>query len=662
MQARFRTEAEAAARLQHPHIVQIHEVGEHNGLPYLSLEYVDGCSLEQKTEGNPLPAWEAARLVEAIARAIHCAHQRGILHRDLKPSNILLDSEGSPKVTDFGLAKVLDGEVGPTPTEAFLGTPSYMAPEQAEGKTREAGVPADVYGLGAILYALLTGEPPFKGATLLHTLEKVRSHEPVPPRRLYRNVPRDLESICLRCLEKEPGRRYATAEALAADLRRFRAGEPVQARPVRLARRLWALARRRPSLVAKGVLGAALLCLAATSLWYVGVSEQLSRHRCEERYVQFTRLRDEALFHGLLGTDPGGLVTGAEVDSNRRAAESAARQALLLAGLSLDDEERPPDAIFPEARRAEVVEDCYTLLFVLAETAGQHPDRTPTERSRDALQILERASRLRLDTCSYHFRRADLLKQRGAAEEARQEWQQATARPPQSALDHFLLGEEHYRRGIWVEARTDFNRVLSMRPGHFSAQFFLAVCHLRLGEWGAARAGFHSCLAQREGFVWTHLFRGFANEKLGAVAEAEKDFENAFRLNPCDDARYALLLSRGSLRFQQKQLEQAADDFRSAMILQPKRYNAQVNLTWVCLAQGNFAGAAEQMERVARLRPPPLVLLGYHVERARRLCQAGEHADALVDCAAALRAVPGNPLAYEVRASGLVRTCALRRG
>jgi WD40 repeat protein len=270
--ARFKTEAEAVARLQHPNIVQIFEVGEHAGLPFFSLEFCGGGSLERKLGGTPLPPQEAAALVETLARAVHAAHQKGVIHRDLKPANVLLAEDGTPKITDFGLAKRLDADAGQTRTGAVLGTPSYMAPEQAGGRTQELGPACDVYALGAVLYECLTGRPPFKAATTLETLKQVVSDEPAPPRRLQSGTPRDLETICLKCLEKSPGRRYATARELAEDLSRFRAGEPVRARAVGPLERAAKWARRKPALAAAYTLLAAALVLGlggggATWLW-----------------------------------------------------------------------------------------------------------------------------------------------------------------------------------------------------------------------------------------------------------------------------------------------------------------------------------------------------------------------------------------------------------
>jgi serine/threonine protein kinase len=225
--ARFRREAEAAARLQHPHMVPIYEVGEHDGRPFFSMELCPGGSLADRLAGTPLPARQAAELVEALALALDAAHQVGVIHRDLKPANVLLAADGTPKVADFGLAKQVETGAGLTQTGAILGTPSYMAPEQASGRSKEVGPHTDVYALGAVLYECLTGRPPFQGADLLDVLEQVRSQEPVPPRLLNREVPPNLQTICLKCLEKEGGHRYPTAQLLVEDLRRFLVGDPI---------------------------------------------------------------------------------------------------------------------------------------------------------------------------------------------------------------------------------------------------------------------------------------------------------------------------------------------------------------------------------------------------------------------------------------------------
>ncbi len=255
---RFRAEAEVVARLKHPHIVEIHDIGELDGQPYFALEFVEGGSLERKLAGAPLPAAQAAALVETLARAIHHAHQHGVVHRDLKPANVLLTADGQPKVTDFGLAKQLDAD-GRTATGAVMGTPSYMAPEQAAGKVKELGPPCDIYALGAILYECLTGRPPFRGPTMMETLRLV-VHEPPPPvRKVNPQVPRDLETICHKCLHKDPRDRYRSALQLAQDLERYRGGESILARPEGPARKAFRVLRRRWPVVVSGlVIGTAV--------------------------------------------------------------------------------------------------------------------------------------------------------------------------------------------------------------------------------------------------------------------------------------------------------------------------------------------------------------------------------------------------------------------
>ena len=263
---RFLDEAKAIARLQHPNVVQIHHIGDADGLPYFELEYLDGGALDRRLDGTPWPARRAASLVEPLALAVAEAHRLGIVHRDLKPANVLLASDGTPKVTDFGLVKWLADEGGLTATESILGSPSYMAPEQAGGHGKQVGPAADVYALGAILYELLVGRPPFRGASILETLEQVQRVEPVPPSRLVPGTPRDLETIALKCLQKEPGWRYESAGELAEDLRRFLAGEPILARPIGVWERAVKWARRRPA----AAVTAATLLLTTASLLAMG--------------------------------------------------------------------------------------------------------------------------------------------------------------------------------------------------------------------------------------------------------------------------------------------------------------------------------------------------------------------------------------------------------
>jgi WD40 repeat protein len=278
--ARFHTEAEAIARLQHPHIAHVYEVGEHQDGPYLVLEYLDGGSLDRKLAGTPQPAMAAAGLVETLARAVQHAHERGIVHRDLKPANVLLTADGTPGIADFGLAKLREGGPGVTASGAVLGTASYMPPEQARGDTDLIGPAADVYALGAILYETLTGRPPFQGTTAAETVLQVLTEDPVPPRRLQPRVPRDLETICLKCLDKRPGKRYASARALAEDLARFLAGKPIEARPVGAWERGLKWARRRPAVAALSALTVGLTLLGFALV--TGQWQEAERARAEE--------------------------------------------------------------------------------------------------------------------------------------------------------------------------------------------------------------------------------------------------------------------------------------------------------------------------------------------------------------------------------------------
>lgn len=265
--ARFRSEAEAVALLQHPNIVQVYEIGEEDGRPYFSLEYVEGSSLVQKLEGKPQLPRQAAEMIHVLAQAMAAAHARGIVHRDLKPANILVSREGVLKITDFGLAKRLeDDDGGQTRSGSILGTPDYMSPEQASGRIREVGPASDVYALGAMLYEMLAGRVPLRGASVLDTLRQVVSKEPVAPTQLDPKVPRDLETISLKCLHKDAAKRYARVDDLAEDLRRYLAGEPILARPVSRVERAWRWCRRNPRVATlSGVVALMVLAWGASA-------------------------------------------------------------------------------------------------------------------------------------------------------------------------------------------------------------------------------------------------------------------------------------------------------------------------------------------------------------------------------------------------------------
>ncbi len=351
---RFRSEGEIVARLRHPNIVNIYEVGLHHKQPFLALEWVEGGSLHEAQAGRPLPAAAAAELVEALAHAMDYAHRRGVLHRDLKPANILLAVGGLtgakpqaaiPKIADFGLAKQVDGDARLTQTGCVMGTPHYMAPEQVLGRNDRVGPRTDVYALGGILYELLTGRPPFRGETPHEILRQVTDLDPPPPSRLLPGLPRDLDVVCLKCLEKDPERRYATAEALADDLRRFLRGEPVTARPVSPAGRAWRWVKRRPAVAA---LLALVVLLAASgfagvfSQWRVAVANE---HEADRLRGQAEGQRDVArrnLYQALVR----------EAQSLRLARQPGYRERawqLLRQAVELDVPDKDPEAIRREA-------------------------------------------------------------------------------------------------------------------------------------------------------------------------------------------------------------------------------------------------------------------------------------------------------------------------
>ena len=332
--ARFRTEAEAVGQLQHANIVQVYEVGEHGGCPFLSLEYVHGGSLQKKLAATPQPVVHAAQMVQVLALAMDFAHGKGVIHRDLKPANVMLtlprSSEtgqsstisaaplvetlyGVPKIADFGLAKRLEEDGGQTRSGTILGTPSYMAPEQAEGKSKEVGPLADQYALGALLYEMLTGRPPFRGESVWDTLEQVRTQEPVPPSQLQPKVPADLETICLKALQKEPAKRYKDCGVLAEDLRRFVAGEPILARPVSAPERLWRWGRRNPKVAALAVTVA--LLLVAVAVVSTGFAFRLNqeKNRAEDNAEEARRAQKTASDQASLALDTvGDLVSKAQ--------------------------------------------------------------------------------------------------------------------------------------------------------------------------------------------------------------------------------------------------------------------------------------------------------------------------------------------------------------
>ena len=723
---RFRLEAEAVAQLQHPNIVQVYEVGEHHGRAFCCLEFVAGGSLDRKLAGQPQPARATAVLVRTLAQAMHAAHERGIVHRDLKPANVLVTADGTPKITDFGLAKQLDDDTWKTHSGVILGTPSYMAPEQAAGHIRQIGPATDTYALGAILYEVLTGRPPFAAATLMDTLEQVRYQEPVPPSRLQSKVPRDLEIICLKCLHKDPHRRYASARELANDLDRFLTGEPIRARAIGAWERGLKWARRRPAAAALIATSAvAVLGLAAGAFLYqdrqrreaqdaarearqelsgrqrrdevqqrivegqkaladkdldraqlqfsralagIGADEaalgplrdearrlldEAERGLANRRAVQqaldttedFKKQRGEALFHATLATGEGLL-------ANRQATRTACRAAFKLVGLDLRG--RTPltlEGTFTETQRAELRAGCYELLLMLAEVETQAGDGA--EAVRAALDLLARAASLghpTHPTQAYHLRRARYLERLGEQRQAEAERRLAAARPPVTALDYYLLGDERYKQGDVAAAAVDFERALVLQSDHFWARYFLAVSYLRLGRPAEAKPLLTACLIEQPRFVWLYLLRGFAHTQLSEFVAAADDFRRALELRPGKDAQHVLYANRGVLWLQQGKLDQAVADLLHAISLKPGEYQARVTLAHVYQKQKKWAQATEQLKEAIRLEPD-LAFLYRLQARLQRDRPESNLADALHACKKAIeleqRAGPSPVLARD---------------
>jgi tetratricopeptide (TPR) repeat protein len=522
LRVRFRIEAEAIARLQHPHVVQIHEVGEHDGCPYFAMELVEGGTLAEHLDAAPVAADEAARLVEVLARAIHSAHLRGIVHRDLKPSNVLLQAHelqpvglGLPKITDFGLAKLLEDDeaLAPTRAGAILGTPTYMAPEQAWGRPQDVGPATDIYGLGVILYEMLGGRPPFRGKTDLETLDLVRSAEPPPPSQFRAKVPRDLETICLKCLRKEPARRYATADDLADDLRRFLQGEPIRARPVGRGERLLMWARRRPAAAAL------VLCLVLVT------AAALAGGVLHEVRLRDERDRAEKNLRVALAAVDQMLTEVADKDLHAEPRSELKRRRLLEKALAfyqdlLRDRDTDP-ALRRETAQAHLR---------LADVRRLLEDGTGAEEAYG--QAITRFERLRADfpeepdyrwQLAYgHNFRGEVFRAAGRRDEARADY--AVARALQEQLSADFPGRPEYPRDL---ARTHYNQGLLLADG---------------GEPVAAEQEFDAAVAllsplarghdpeARQHLARAHLDRATVLRRRGQAANARADCDAAIAL------------------------------------------------------------------------------------------------------------------------------------
>jgi tetratricopeptide (TPR) repeat protein len=566
--ARFRGEAETIARLRHPGIVQIYHVGTVGGLPYFELEYLSGGSLDRRLDGTPWSAPVAAELVETLARAIAEAHRQGVVHRDLKPANILLDAELRPKVADFGLAKLVDSGGAITRTHTVLGSPSYMAPEQAQGHARGVGPTTDVYSLGAIFYELLTGRPPFRSATAVETLVQVRDCDPIPPSRFQPGLARAAETICLKCLEKAPGRRYPTADDLAEDLRRFRSGESILAHPAPVWEQAWRWTRRRPGAAAALGVGAAafVLVLGGAAYYNTRLREAATKAQAAELTAVMQRNLALNAFNQL--------VFDVQERLGDTAATRAARRSLLNTAIKgLDDIAQGTEGTAPDLSRAVAHQKLGEIYLQIgrATEAGRQLDHarrlavklaaaTPND-----LAVAEclRDARAGLGAVCIHDRRyaeaRDLLN--SVVMLAEQIMQRAPRRAGarRGLLEAYLdLGRAHGFDGQHTESEACYQRMHDLaerwvddEPANYAARDLLASSYRKLaderrimGDHDAARAHYlkaiaigHEVLAaDPDNFIFKrHLatavddLAGVAQSQ-GQIAEARALFEEALRL------------------------------------------------------------------------------------------------------------------------------------
>jgi serine/threonine protein kinase len=565
---RFRTEAETVARLQHPNIVQIFEIGERDGLPFLALELVEGGTLADRLQRLPFAPRAAAELLETLARAVHHAHKQGIIHRDLKPANVLFASDGTAKLTDFGLAKVLedaDGLRDATRTGEPIGTPRYMSPEQAAGQNDHIGPATDVYALGTLLYECLTGQVPFVSAGVIETLNRIRFDDPVSPWRLQPSIPRDLATICLNCLHKEPTRRYASANALADDLRRFLNGEPIMARPTPVWEKGWKWCRRRPTHAA--------LVAVSVLLLVAGITAAGIRHRMEEKRIATARERVETLVaeghEALARRDEA----RAEVKFQEAWTIVQGEPALRDYGMGIDSwlrharteankyhwTQRIPPPEYPE-RRDEAF--FHSLLLGTEKDAAVRsaresisaaynftlPNDPVWKQERERLAILEAdllltsagpaaaLARLSAEGAGvsrlFHQRSAACLNQLERRQEAEAAQRESEKFPPDEQVSRLFAGMDGIRKRDFAAAARDFEAVLDTEPEHFAARLFLAVCAMHQNQPGEAKVGLTACIAQRPYCAWSYQLRGQCEEKLGNAAAAKRDFARAAELQP----------------------------------------------------------------------------------------------------------------------------------
>jgi tetratricopeptide (TPR) repeat protein len=557
---RFQREAEAVAGLRHPNVVQIHDVGDSDGRPYYTMEFVEGGSLAQKLAGTPRPASQAAALVASLAAAVESAHQGGIVHRDLKPANVLLTTDGTPKISDFGLARRFAGEPDLTWSGTVVGTPSYMPPEQARGKSLAVGPAVDIYALGAILYELLTGRPPFRGATPEETVQQVIAQDPVPPSRLNGKVPRDLETICLKCLQKDPERRYATAAALADDLHRFERGEPIAARPVGRPERVMTWIRRNPTAAALLFTVLALMGLAVVAgmrEWAVAAERRQEMAKWSDRLAFAIDLQQQGRF-----------AEARAILEKANTGDAVLRQKIEYARGQLDlvekiDEVRLNRGNFVQGSGIDYSQSsrCYEAIFREAGLGelNEHPERVAERLNGSPIRkaliaalddwaacaekkerdwILRVARRMDPDPWRDRIRDPDGWAKMEAFPDLA-----ATVNVQEQPVTLMVAFGTRWRR-LGGDPTAFLERVQRRYPNDFWVNFELS--HLVGGhDWAKSMGYCRAALAARPDAAVVHYKLGVCSGNLGRIDDAIQDFQRALDFAP--DHAWALVCLAGTL-------------------------------------------------------------------------------------------------------------------
>jgi serine/threonine-protein kinase len=667
---RFAREATAVAGLRHANIVQVHDVGDHEGRPYFTMEYVEGGSLAKQLSGTPQPARQAAALLATLAEAVHVAHQGGIVHRDLKPSNILLTADGTLRISDFGLARRLQDPGGLTWSGTPVGTPSYMAPEQAQGRSGAVGPAADTYALGVILYELLTGRPPFRGETGAETLRQVISQEPVPPSRLNDKVPRDLETICLKCLHKEPSRRYATAAALAEDLHRFLRGETITARRVGRSERLLRWMRRHPAEVGLILTALALLGLAVGAgmrEWALAAERRAELANWAARLEYVIRLHQEGRFpevRAILERVPD-----AGSDELRRQIERARADLDLAEQLEAVRLNRAVvvGRYFDLKVNKVLADQNYAEVFRTAEL-GHSPDDPEDAAARVGASNIRRTLVAALDDWALcttdQSRRKWLLEVARRADPNPTAWRDRvrdldawndravltelarTALVEEESVQLLVaLGERLRQAG--ADAIPLLKRAQQQYPGDFWINFALGDALREKRQFREGVRYYQAALAVRPGSAIVYNNLGVALALNHEPDEAAEHFRRAIGIHPGFAQAHANL--GNNLQLQGKRTE-AIEQHRQAVGLDPGSAALQANLG-VALAEAGRRGEAIAHYREA-LRIAPR-FAGAHNNLGNALEKTGQVDEAISHFREALRIDPSDGVAHTNLASAL---------